>query len=84
MNLQQQILDKYALIQEKVAFLEACALNEGFSNCKAWITKRDNTPKDKQERFLKMIELRLVDDEKINQINVQNYKIISDEILVNN
>jgi len=79
MNLQDKIKERYALISEKMAFLTACENRKGFHNVRGFLDTRNNTKEEKLEGFLAMIETQLAFDEKIKQIKVQNYKIISDE-----
>jgi len=78
MNQQDKIKERYKLISEKGAFLIACALRNGFSNCAQWVKKGVSIPDEFQEDFLKAIELQIEYDAYVKQIKVQNYKIISD------
>jgi len=75
MNLQDKIKERYSLIQEKGAFLKACALKDGFSNSYNWV--KTYTPENKQKEFLEMIELQLKYDKRVMELKVEGYKILS-------
>lgn len=78
MELQNRIIERYKLISEKGAFLTACAFRNGFKGCAQWVKKGEKTPVKHQKSFLEMIETQIAFDERVKEIKVQNYKIISD------
>jgi len=75
---QEKIIKRYKLIMQKGAFLKACALNKGFNRCAQWVKSGEKIPDKHLKSFSEMIETQLAYDEKVKEIRVQNYKIISD------
>lgn len=79
MELKDKILERYKLISSgKKDFLDIISKIDGFSNLINWIKSKE-FPKDSEEiqiKLLELIEMRLKEDEKIKQINVNFSKII--------
>ena len=86
MSLQKLAKQKYALIQDKMDFIKACEKRHGLEKCKGFLDERNNPSDESLNIFLSLIELRLekdkekdlIDQDFVNKIKVQNYKIISD------
>lgn len=74
--MQDKIKKRYKLIMSKGEFIDKIKKIEGFSNCSEWIRPNSKVPKSKEKKFLEFIEKRLLEDEKIRQINVDFYKKI--------
>jgi len=78
MKLQEKILTRYKLISSgKTDFLSLCKKIDGLSNCENWIKTGDFPKEEKhQQKLLELIELRLIEDEKIKQINVKFVEVV--------
>lgn len=72
--MQEKIKKRYKLIMSKGEFIEQVKKIEGFSNCADWVRTDGRIPVSKENKFLEFIEKRLLEDEKIRQINVDFYK----------
>ena len=72
--MQEKIKKRYKLIMSKCEFIDKIKKIDGFSNCAEWIRPNSKIPKSKENKFLEFIEKRLLEDEKIRQINVDFYK----------
>lgn len=78
MTPQEKIKERYKLIQDKTGFLTACKPIQGFNSCAYWFNSNKNVPAKHYNTMLMLIEKQLETDKVINEIKVQNYKVISD------